>query len=249
MFLNFNQLYINFDNIVDTESLVAMRPRLSAAIAKNSHLINPSKYFYTNFYDTSLNNGILNYEQEFEKDIQDVVDPVLKEELIELNKKDKYGYYCQYEKEASGGNFSLVLRYSAKTYYDKQFKDCCKRVAEDVDFDFFYQWLDTQQIFSDYGRVTVFINHIGIAAALHKDWPFSDDRNEDQFIWINLFGDKKKFYMYDPDKDEKIYVDGICNWFNTGNWHGTDRVEHACYTIRVDGVFADEFLAKINKVN
>lgn len=247
MFLNFNQVYVNFDHLLDTEKLVNLRPRISAFMAKHSNLINPSRYFQDNFYDRTYNKGILNHEEEIDSIIDNTQDPELKQAITEVVKKDKFGYYSMYELDAAGGNFSLVLRYSTKTYYDKHLSENCASVDADKEFDFFYQWLDAQNIFKDYGRVTVFVNHPGTTTTLHKDWPYVDTRNDDQFIWINLFGDRKKFYLFDDQTKEKIYINGVCNWFNTGNWHGTDPVEKACYTIRVDGLFADEFLAKIEK--
>jgi hypothetical protein len=52
--------------------------------------------------------------------------------------------------------------------------------------------------------------------------------------------------MLNPQTDEKKLVEGYSAWFDTVNqFHGSDEIDKLAFSIRVDGVFTDEFKAKI----
>jgi hypothetical protein len=65
------------------------------------------------------------------------------------------------------------------------------------------------------------------------------------FIWFrtNL---NKPLYMLNYQTGERLYVEGYTAWFDTVNqFHGIDAVDGLSFSIRVDGVFTDEFRARI----
>ena len=67
------------------------------------------------------------------------------------------------------------------------------------------------------------------------------------FVWFrtNL---RKPFYMLNHNTGEKLYVKSYSAWFDTVNqFHGVDPEEGLSFSIRVDGIFTDEFKAKIPK--
>ena len=226
--------YLNFDNHLDITGLLSIKKQISAFIALHPHLTRPTKYVGGNFTESN-SRGILDYQLEYSKH----ADPVIQELLA----KDAFGSYIVFEESVTHGSLSLNLRYTTTGYQDKHKSANCSAVKEDAEFAFFYHWLDSQKIFSDYGRVNIFINHPGTFTHTHKDYPTDDTSVVDQFLWIT-FNDRKKFFLLDGE--EKIYLPGYCNWFNTHNLHGTDPVEQSCYTIRVDGTFSDEFMSKVN---
>lgn len=232
MFSVYNQPYLNFDPYVDLNGLLDMRQKISAFIALNSHLIRPTKYTTGNFPEQqSL--GILDYYSKYSTS----TDPIIKD----LIAKDVLGTYIAFEEDVTHGSMSLNLRYCKSGYQNKHLSTECQSTAEDNEFDFFYQWLDAQNIFAEYGRVNIFINHPGSYSEIHKDYPDDSYNKIDQFLWINLT-DRKKFFILN-DK-EKIYIPCHCSWFNTNNYHGTDPVTQSCYSIRVDGVFSESFKNK-----
>jgi hypothetical protein len=52
--------------------------------------------------------------------------------------------------------------------------------------------------------------------------------------------------MLDSRTNEKLYVDSYSAWFDTVNqYHGTDEYDGLAFSIRVDGVFTDEFRKQI----
>lgn len=54
--------------------------------------------------------------------------------------------------------------------------------------------------------------------------------------------------MLNHKTNEKLYIESYSAWFDTVNqYHGSDAREGLTFSIRVDGVFTDEFRAKIPK--
>jgi hypothetical protein len=89
------------------------------------------------------------------------------------------------------------------------------------------------------GRMLVIYDDSGRAVSAHRDHDSRDLCHE--FIWFrtNL---GKPFYMLDPDTGEKLYVASHAAWFDTVNqFHGADATGELSFSIRVDGVFTDEF--------
>ena len=64
MFLAHNQPFLNFDHLVDVNGLLAIKPYVSAFIAKNHHLLKPTKFYGNLFKDHSL--GTHDYQDKFE---------------------------------------------------------------------------------------------------------------------------------------------------------------------------------------
>ena len=237
-----NQLYINFDHLLDIDSLLKIKPGISAFIARNQHRVKPTKYLKGNFLISA--NGIGDYQLDATKHPEKYGDPEI---ITDLIANDLFGSYIVFEQDVLHGSMSCVPRY-AKNYATKHLSQDCVAIPEDSQFDFFYKWLDQQNIFTDYGRVTIFINHPGSSGAIHRDYPDQDRANADQFIWIS-FNSRKQFFLYNNHTQEKTYIPGHCNWFNTGNWHGSDVVTQSGYTLRVDGVYSSQFLDKLNGLN
>jgi hypothetical protein len=243
MFLTSNQPFLNFDNIVDIASLLQLKPYFSAFVANNLHLLKPTKLGSGNFLDPNTL-GVNDFHSKFDQAQHSIDDPVLRETLKELYQKDLYGNYLMFEHNIIASPLTMLLRYS-KDYTQKHLAEQAIALPHDKNFEFFYTWLDQQDIFEQYGRVCFFVNYPGSASPIHRDWADSDSANSDEFLWLN-FGQHKKFFLYEPDVNKKTYITGHANWFNTGNFHGSEPVQYACYTMRVDGVFSDAFRKKAN---
>ena len=234
-----NKLFTNFDHLVDINGLLTLKPQISAFIALNGYRINPTKFSTDNFLTPNLL-GITDLQIEAKQHPEKFGNPDIVNDLL-LN--DQFGSYIIFEQDVVHNVNSFVLRYPMNYKLKHLAKECC-RIPEDTKFNFFYNWLDNQHIFSDYGSVSFFINYPGSFTPIHKDYPRVDEANSDEFIWIK-FNQHKQFFLYNNNTEEKIYAPGYCNWFNTGNWHGSDPVTQASYTLRVDGIFSDEFKSKI----
>jgi hypothetical protein len=98
--------------------------------------------------------------------------------------------------------------------------------------------------FQSIGRCNV----MGLAAndhgTVHRDGVPEEKPKVDHFVTICPAGDKR-LYLWDEEKQEKHHVRGRAYWFNDSDWHGVEADPFFRYSIRVDGVFAPDLLAKL----
>lgn len=93
------------------------------------------------------------------------------------------------------------------------------------------------------GRMLVIYDDHRNDIPAHRDHVDADVLHE--FIWFrtNL---SKPLYMLCYQSGEKRYVDGYSAWFDTVNqFHGIDGVDGLSFSVRVDGIFTDEFRSTI----
>ena len=106
-------------------------------------------------------------------------------------------------------------------------------------FGFLTRWIERLP-FAEIGRVLIIYDFDGNREDTHLDNPLSRKRPE--FVWFrtNL---KKRFFLYDPKRDEKEFVNSYCAWFDpSAEYHGYDPVpDTLVHSIRVDGRFEDSF--------
>jgi hypothetical protein len=113
-------------------------------------------------------------------------------------------------------------------------------------FECFMQWVDQQKIFDEVGRAVVFFNDQHQYCLTHRDHSeLNPVDSPDEFIWVNLFPIRKRFFLIDDETGHKHYINHQVAWFDTANWHGSDNGEFAAFTIRVDGVFSEAWKSKI----
>lgn len=101
-------------------------------------------------------------------------------------------------------------------------------------------WLAAQSIFSEIGRIIIFLTERDARAEMHCDYADGKSR-KDQFLWLNP-NLTKKFFVLDTEF-KKHYLTGVANTFDSASWHGGDPSPRASFTIRVDGRFSRPFLA------
>lgn len=103
------------------------------------------------------------------------------------------------------------------------------------------EWLDrlVGTVFTHFGRTLFFIHEHDCVLLTHRDgtkWR----PHKTEFIWFNPTG-KKSFFVYDEDKKERHYVDTRAAFFNDLDMHGGDSTPNMTWSLRIDGVFTDEF--------
>lgn len=97
--------------------------------------------------------------------------------------------------------------------------------------------------FKSTARMMIMYDRKGGMVTPHRDHPNVEVCHE--FIWFrtNL---SKPFYVQNPRSREKQYVQSYSAWFDTVNqFHGADGRDEMTLSIRVDGVFSDEFRKQI----
>ena len=97
--------------------------------------------------------------------------------------------------------------------------------------------------FAATARMLIMYDGSGRAVSAHKDHDSAELCHE--FIWFRT-NRSKPFYMLNPDTGERAYVAGHAAWFDTVNqFHGADAGNGLSFSIRVDGVFNDDFRSRI----
>ena len=98
--------------------------------------------------------------------------------------------------------------------------------------------------FSQIGRC----NLMGLASndhgTVHRDGDPAEKSRVDHFVTFCPRADKRLF-LWDEDAQKKIDVRGRAYWFNDSDFHGVEADPFFRYSIRVDGVFRPELLAKL----
>lgn len=81
---------------------------------------------------------------------------------------------------------------------------------------------------------------------VHRDGDPAEKPDVDHFITICPASDKRLF-LWDEEARTKHEVRGRAYWFNDSDWHGVEPDPWFRYSIRVDGVFRPEFLARVRE--
>lgn len=97
--------------------------------------------------------------------------------------------------------------------------------------------------FQSTGKVTILLSQAGDVGIEHVDHKFHDWVSE--FIWLQTgVGAIKQLYVRDAAGDKRYAVaenDACCVLFDDHHSHSFDTIDEACYSVRVDGCFTEEF--------
>lgn len=93
------------------------------------------------------------------------------------------------------------------------------------------------------GRMLIMYDTESHPVTAHRDHMEQDICHE--FIWFRT-NRKKPFFMLNHVSGEQQYIESYSAWFDTVNqFHGADGCNGLSFSIRVDGVFTDEFRSQI----
>lgn len=100
-------------------------------------------------------------------------------------------------------------------------------------------------IFKDIGRVIFFHCEADGIPFEHRDLDAKNGTNviaphRNEFIHVRP-NTKKPFYVWDPTRKNKTYINTRAAWWNDTDWHGGDRIMEQSYALRIDGKFTDSF--------
>lgn len=104
-------------------------------------------------------------------------------------------------------------------------------------------------VFEDIGRVIFFHCEADGIPFEHCDLDAKNGVNvvkphRNEFIHIRP-NTKKAFYLWDPEKKNKTYLNTRAAWWNDTDWHGGEKIIEQSYGLRIDGKFAESFRKKI----
>lgn len=234
-----DKAWIDLEPFIDIESLAVQKPKIAAALAASHQFRYPSLVgVQDNLHDQSLVE-LGDYAKKIARD------PSYQHaKLLELlGSMPKIHLYCKYMYDVVSLNEAIHLRsVRGGDYFNKHLASHCVDTPASKFFNFFREWLDAQNIFSEYGRTVFFINEPGVSSIKHRDYPDSISR-KDNFIWMSLDG-RKNFWVWDDVNDIKHNITSRAAVFDNANWHGSDPCQYTGWSLRVDGIFSDEFLDK-----
>lgn len=127
-------------------------------------------------------------------------------------------------------------------YLDLDKPELWRRTEAAGEFSLLMDFIDTLP-FKATGRMLIMYDYSANSVPAHRDHLSPEICNN--FIWFrtNL---RKPFYLLNHESGEKLYVNSYSAWFDTVNqFHGSDGCEGLSFSIRVDGIFTDQFRAGI----
>jgi hypothetical protein len=129
-----------------------------------------------------------------------------------------------------------------ENYYDLDRTDLWEPGPDAEEFSELMRFIETLP-FKARGRMIIMYDDSGRAVTAHRDHDSQELCHE--FIWFRTNLDKP-FYMLNPGSRERLYVRSHAAWFDTVNqYHGADAANGLSFSIRVDGLFSDEFRSRI----
>jgi hypothetical protein len=112
-------------------------------------------------------------------------------------------------------------------------------------------WIEKElqdKVFKTIGRIIIFKAEHDCITPVHRDLlegesDYYPHRHEFIHIRPNL---DKPFYIQDPENNTKVTVESRACFFNDLDWHAGGYARTQTYSMRVDGVFSEEFRQRIN---
>ncbi|HEX6123997.1 MAG TPA: hypothetical protein VFZ23_01365 [Pyrinomonadaceae bacterium] len=128
------------------------------------------------------------------------------------------------------------------SYFDLDRPDIWHPTDAAAEFSLLMEFIGTLP-FRSTGRMLIMYDNEPRAVPAHRDHTETEVLHD--FIWFRTNLDKP-FYVLNYITGEKKYIEGYSAWFDTVNqFHGSCAADGLAFSIRVDGVFSDEFKARI----
>lgn len=128
------------------------------------------------------------------------------------------------------------------SYFDLDRTDLWRPTEAATEFSLLMDFIRTLP-FKATGRMLIMYDDAPREVPAHRDHTETEVLHD--FIWLRTNLDKP-FYVLNYITGERKDVTGYTAWFDTVNqFHGSGAANGLAFSIRVDGVFTDEFKAKI----
>ena len=253
--------YIDLDPYLDIEGFKKLHPENCAGLALAKDYVKEGTWMAPGF-DMRDSSYIMNWKpiyvamQEYlalpnTHPIRVAGDPLY---YNNLNNYENRNVFTRYLKNVLGAN-------DPYTYYflwnegDWNNRDAERYKAPEAKFfPGLVNWVEnlvTTNIISQIGRVMFFVcdhngrafEHRDIGAESFKDkHEYTPHRNE--FIHIRP-RTKRGFYIWDPDTQNKVYINSHAAWWHDQDWHGGEESKEVEYSVRIDCVFTEDFRKKL----
>jgi hypothetical protein len=237
------QPFIDCEQFVDIESLKKLELEICLGIAK-SHI--RAGIYGPGVRDEATKGNFIKYE--FKYKLASVDDP-LKKIVETLDHNQKNVFYKLYHGLYNASTVCYLRNFKGGNLGNYSMKGKENFFEDDPNFNNFPKlklWINSLKgsVFSEIGRVLFFIHEHDCELPVHTDGTGYVPHNN-EFIWFNPTG-AKSFYIWDEVSKEKNYVKSKAAFFNDLDLHGGDKNPKQTWTLRIDGVFTEEFRIKNN---
>jgi hypothetical protein len=239
---------VELDKFVDVDALLTLEKQVALGIAKNkNHItvafsgpVNPALKTWLNEEEyLEVKTSWVNVNQEMPEKLNNSWSSLTHDQQL---------WYTLLTTKSRSLNYSLTVRAISNSSGGNGGKFHLKHLSKETedtaikkDFECIFDWLDSQNIFDEIGRVQFFINPEGNYTPIHRD--YANRTHNDQYLWIR-FNKQKDFFVYDNDTNEKCFVNGYVCTFDNHQWHGSEPGEYMGFSLRIDGLFSKSFLEK-----
>ena len=256
-----NQPYIDLDAHLDIEGFTSLHPEICRGFAEARDYAKEGTWIVPGF-DLKQSSYIADWKpiyqafDEYQKLPEEHPIKVEGNKIYPKNFKDykERNLFTRYLKTALGANDPYVY------YFLWEEGDWNNRNAtrEPTELQKFFpgvtKWVENlveENIISRIGRVIFFVcDHNGRAfehrdLIVNKDGSLPDySPHKNEFMHIRP-RTKRGFYLWDPEKERKVYINSQSAFWNDQDWHGGESSTEQEYGMRIDCVFTDEFRKKI----
>jgi len=226
-----NHIWFNLEPFLDMNSFADLEDKVIYNIAKNSESIKCS---------TTSRNTLLDQTNNSFRE----------QRLLNVHNYPEFNdsqldWITQLTSVGLGYHLMLTgIKNYPEGYHFKHTKNGVIDLHTKNDFSFLFDWIENQNIFTEYGRATFWIAKSNEKTAMHSDYANTKSLKKDQFIWLTGKS-AKKLMFYDDEKNEIHYSTSRAGIFNNANWHcGLGNEFTMSWSFRVDGIFTDDFLDK-----
>jgi len=253
-----NQTYIDMAPYINLDIFAKMQPEIISGFAKARQFAKEGTWMTPGFKSDDMS-YIIHWKPIY-KAMNEFLglpdDDPIKIEGLKLMPKDfkdfqQRNLFTRYIKMAMGAYDPYIYYYlwEEGSWDDRTAPR--KLTPEAEYFPSVVRWVEDMiidNIFESIGRVIFFHCEADGIPFEHRDlgsqngiWDkdqYSPHRNE--FIHIRP-NTSKPFYIWDPDKKNKVYLNTQAAWWNDQDWHGGDRIIEQSYSLRIDGKFTKQF--------
>jgi hypothetical protein len=245
-----NQPYLNLDPYFDIEGLKLLHNKICKGIVlaeykKEGNIVEPGGF--DNAYKLSFK-PLFKAIQEYEALPQDHEIRVLGKEIGEWSNRDKFVLFL---KMALGAYdpYQFIFLKTEDGGWENRFEE--KAWTKDSAlFPELRTWLEqlVPGVFTHLGRIIIFKAEHDCIMPMHRDLILPDEttytNHRHEFVHLRTSLDKP-FYIWDSESDAKFLTASHATFFNDQDWHAGGRTNKQTYSIRVDGIFTEEFRQRI----
>lgn len=244
MFTYNNQPILEVPNLVSDQTLVELDREIMQGLVKSKNI------FHSVGYELTRGDAELSlYDHSF-KDVgiaESELEPWEKEFMATLTYSEKHRYL----RMAKGAYhpWSVCLPLLTNSSWQDKMKSVGKQPTSEATelFPKTLSWAFQLPIFESVGRICIFGVDPGQHVTCHRDldpekWPLNDE-----LLMLSPRG-TKKFFVYDAEKKEKHFLSPSVRTyiFHDLNYHGAEAMPFFNYTVRIDGVYTDEYRDSLN---